>query len=372
MSNLDIITISDSISPGNMPYNEFVLYRYHHAKQYDQQMIVFFQDQIDTKVDYPEDLPIFRCGTDLKKIRRVVSEIVEDCKKREKPIVFHIHEAKSVLLFHAATRAKYRKQTVYTLHSTFSNYPLRNKLLAVLASIASRKVVCVSQTSYAHYPSLLKRIFGNKVICIQNGVDCARVNHILDSHPLPPGPLKREKLRLIYVARLIPLKQHDILLHALKKLPECEISFIGQGEKRDSLQALAEEYGISGSVHFLGFIPRDEVYLQIQAHDVYVSSSSYEGLPISVLEAMSCGVVCAVSDIAQHREIQEKCPSLMTVKNTADGWVSAIQGICALSAEERTKIGNQNKKDADQFFSLARMHAQYDLVYDEVAKGIDK
>ena len=119
----------------------------------------------------------------------------------------------------------------------------------------------------------------------------------------------------------------------------------------------------------MGSLPRDEVYIQIKNHDVYVSSSSYEGLPISVLEAMSCGVVCAVSDIEQHREIQEKCPSLITVNNTPEDWVKAIRSIAAMKSEERVQIAAQNKRDVDRYFSLERMHEQYDRVYEKLIEG---
>ena len=362
----DIITITDSISPGNMPYNEFVLYRYHHDKRYNQKVIVLFQEEISDQVDYPKDLQIFRCGTNLKKIKTAIASITEDSEKRNCRTVFHIHEAKSVLLFHIATGWKYKKQAVYTLHSTFSNYPLRNKLLASLASFLSRKVVCVSRTSYRHYPALFKRMLGDRAVCIQNGVDCERVNNALETLPADVKRSTEKKLRLIYVARLVSLKRHDILLQAMKNLPECEITFIGQGGQKETLQALVREYGIGDRIRFMGFIPRDEVFAQIKAHDIYVTSSSYEGLPVSLLEAMSCGVVCLASDIEQHREIQEQCSSLITVKNSPEDWVRAVKAIIGMPQEEQERIAEKNKRDVDTYFSLERMHKQYDLVYQKV------
>ncbi len=166
------------------------------------------------------------------------------------------------------------------------------------------------------------------------------------------------------------MKQHHILLEALRKTPYCELTLIGQGKQENALHLLVEKYRIADRVHFLGFLPRDEVYVQIKRHDVYVSSSSYEGLPISLLEAMSCGVVCAVSDIEQHREIQEKCPSLITVNNTPEDWVRAIDRIASMKPEERARIAAQNKRDVDRYFSLERMHAQYDRVYEKIIEGI--
>lgn len=367
-----IVTITDSISPTSMPYNEFVLYLYNHLHKDRQTMIILFEKVISNKVDYPNDLPILRCGTSMKKLRQAVESVLEDCKQRNQQAVFHVHEGKSVLFFHAATWGKYRKQTVYTIHSTFANYTFHNKLFAAMASLLSQRVVCVSRASFDHYPAWLKRLLGNRILWVQNGVDCERVNCTIGEEQPQSTALNRKILRLLYTARLIPLKRHELLIRALSNLPYAELSLIGQGKEKNTLQDIAKNCGISERIHFLGVLPRDDVYRQIRAHDVYVSSSSYEGLPISVLEAMSCGVVCAVSDIEQHREIQEKCPSLMTVKNTVEDWVKAIEKIAAMSADDRAKIGSQNKRDVDRYFSLARMHAQYDQVYDEVARGIIK
>nr|MCR5402561.1 glycosyltransferase [Butyrivibrio sp.] len=340
-----VITVTDSISPTSMPYNEFVLYFHDHWHDDQQKLIILFEKTINTKVVYPDDLSILRCGTDIKTLRRSVKEITAECENKNQTAVFHIHEGKSVLFFHTATLGQYRKQIVYSIHSTFANYAFHNKLFTSLASFLSRKVVCVSRTSYNHYPAILKRILGNRVMWIQNGVDCDRINRALESAAERTSPRTEKNLRMIYVARLIPLKRHELLLEAMKYMPGCELTLIGQGTRKKPLQELAKAYGISDRIHFAGILPRDEVFVQIKAHDVYISSSSYEGLPISLLEAMSCGVVCAVSDIEQHREIQEKCPSLITVKNTVEDWIKAIQRIAAMSAEERIKIGNQNKKD---------------------------
>lgn len=363
-----VITVTDSVSPTSMPYNEFVLYFHDHWRDDQQKLIILFEKTINTKVVYPADLFILRCGTDIKMLRRAVKEITAECEKKNQKAVFHIHEGKSVLFFQMATLGEYRKQIIYSIHSTYANYTFHNKLFALLASFLSRKVVCVSRTSYNHYPALLKRILGNRVMWIQNGVDCDRINRVLENAAGKTFPREQKNLRMVYVARLIPLKRHELLLEAMKYVPGCELTLIGQGMREKPLQELARAYGISERIHFAGILPRDEVFVQIKAHDVYVTSSSYEGLPISVLEAMSCAVPCIVSDIEQHREIQEKCPSLITVNNTPEDWEKAIRSMMNMTPEERQCIGVQNKKDIDQYFSLERMHEQYDVVYAEVAK----
>lgn len=364
-----IVTISDNVSPVNMPYNEFTLYRQRHFPGERQFFIVLCENYVSSDVPFPDGIIIYRCGTSIPKLRKALREIFEYCEQEKRNIVFHLNEGKAVVLFNIATLGKYRKQIVYTIHSTFSRYAFHNKIFASLASIQSRRVICVSQTSYRYYPLLLKKLLGNRVTAIQNGVDYERIDRALADFPTDL-PDSFQGLRLVYIARLIPLKRHDILLQALRELPDVILTLIGKGKQKESLQTLAKEYGISKRVNFEDVVPRDEVYTQIKEHDVYVSSSSYEGLPISLLEAMSCGVVCVVSNIEQHREIQEKCPSLITVNNTPEEWVKAISRIASMKTEERAQIAAQNKRDVDRYFSLERMHAQYDRVYEEIIERI--
>ncbi len=362
-----IITVTNRIDSESMPYNEFVLFRDRCRNEHDQKVIVLYETHANESIEYPQGLPIIRCGISLPKIRKTARIMTKECERNGEPFVFHIHEGKSVLLFWFATLGRYGKRTVYTIHSTFSRYAFHNKLFAVLASLLSRKIVCVSETSFRYYPAILKKILKEDVLAIQNGVYSERINHALDGMPAEEYASRNGILRLVYVARLIPAKRQDILIEATAKLPNVELTLIGDGKQKERLLALSTKYGISDRVHFMGVIPRDEVYIQIKRHDVlYVSSSSYEGLPISLLEAMSCGVVCAVSDIEQHREIQEKCPSLITVNNTPEDWVKAISRIASMKTEERARIAAQNKRDVDRYFSLERMHEQYDRVYQEL------
>lgn len=366
-----LVTITDNISPTSMPYNEIVLYRRRHYPDEKQIVILLFKTNINRYASVPEDLKIHCVGKSLKKLNSIVGSLLEKASQEKIGLLFHIHEAKSILFFALATKGRYRDHIIYTLHSTYAHYALHNKLMSALASFLSGKIVCVGQTAYCSYPALLKKLLGNKVVSIRNGVDCERIDAVLQSMQENHTD-EKDGLELIYIARLMPLKRHDILFQALRNLPQVKLFLMGEGTHRKALESLAKEYDVSDRVHFLGLTPRDGVFREIRKHDVYVSSSSYEGLPISLLEAMSCEVVCAASNIAQHREVQEICPSLILVDNTPEDWVKAIHRIASMKKEEKKQIAAQNKRDVDRYFSLDQMHEQYDRVYEELMDRIVK
>lgn len=106
-----------------------------------------------------------------------------------------------------------------------------------------------------------------------------------------PGPFpaadEPRPLRLVAVGRLDPRKGFDTALQAVAKVPGCELTIVGDGEARDSLEALVRELGIGERVTLVGHAP--DVRPFVAEADVALSSARKEGLGIALLEAMAMG-----------------------------------------------------------------------------------
>lgn len=350
-----IVTITDGISPTSMPFNEFMLYRIKEYPEEKQVFIQVFEKGVDKNVKMPDSVDFFSLGINLSAVWRTIKRIEKEYDVK----AYHIHEGKSVILFSVATLLTRRKKTIYTLHSTYKNYPFHNKLFSFCASILAKKVVCVSETSYKYYPGILKFLRGKNVMSIQNGVDTDRIDAVDNT-----GIVSNAQFTMMYVARLVPLKRHYILFDALTELPDVKLVLIGQGPLLEDLKNLAKEKDIENQIEFRGLLPREKVYRSLMEADLYVSTSSYEGLPIGVLEAMGCGTACLVTNIEQHEEIAVKCPSLMTLPPDAKLWAKKIKELQSLSKNEMSSIGAENKKQVYENFSLMRMHENYNKLYE--------
>jgi glycosyltransferase involved in cell wall biosynthesis len=153
-----------------------------------------------------------------------------------------------------------------------------------------------------------------RIVSIPNGVETRRYQ------PLPAE--QRSELRAAFgvgpgevvagaVARLTPHKRIDLLIHAAgdlrEQLPWLRIWIIGTGEERKRLEALAGERACVG-VEFLDQLSPEEVCRRLQACDVYVACSRWEGLSNALLEAMACGLapiatrVSGTEDLIMDRE----------------------------------------------------------------------
>jgi glycosyltransferase involved in cell wall biosynthesis len=82
--------------------------------------------------------------------------------------------------------------------------------------------------------------------------------------------------------------------------------FCGEGLDKVRLETRAREFGINACVQFLG--NRTDIPALLEASDVFLSTSLYEGMPLTVLEALHAGLRCVLSSIDEHYEIAKTMP----------------------------------------------------------------
>jgi glycosyltransferase involved in cell wall biosynthesis len=107
---------------------------------------------------------------------------------------------------------------------------------------------------------------------------------------------------LIFVGRLSREKNLIFSLVALaevlKKRKDVIFLFVGSGYQMEELKKVANDLGVTGNVRFTGFIPHEKVAPYYSASDIFVMSSLSEIMPLTVLEAMACGLPAVVLDDA--------------------------------------------------------------------------
>jgi len=119
--------------------------------------------------------------------------------------------------------------------------------------------------------------------------------------------IKKQKYRIVSVARLIPHKGFEAILKTLRKLNfDFEYIVIGDGFLKISLENLSKELKID--TKFIGNISKKEVADYLKNSDLFILNSSYEGMPHVVLEAMqnSCPVIASrvggTPEVVKHNE----------------------------------------------------------------------
>lgn len=367
-----MITVLDSINQTTMPYNEFILYRNKHYTDERQVLLLTGNEIVIPQKQIPENLEIHKVGKNPFCIRKKLKNIIREGQKNHQELVVHLHSIRgsfSTLL--AMMGLGLQACTIYSIHSTFPGFRVHNKVFCLMDVLLSNHVTCVSNTSYSRFPASVKLLKGKKMQALQNGVNEERIDEGIAS--LKKNQDIERPLKFVYVARLIPLKNHKFLVDVLANLPrelKVKFVFVGMEDSTKTIRLYAEEKGIIDRIEFTGLIPREEVYPTLFNSDVYISSSTLEGLPVSVLEGMYCGLPAILSNIPQHKEVAKGCESVSLLPYEVDAWVKKIIELSDLSDIERQNLGIISRNFVSKHFSLWRMHKEYDNIYNQIAKQL--
>lgn len=357
-----LITILDAITETSMPFNEFVLYRANHIKDERQILIVCDTKNDLPKVNIPESIIIDRVGWHPVNLKRAIKKHIEECKLRNEPYAIHMHQNKSaVLSFIAMVGTNFRQKVLFTTHSTFTGYSLHNKVQSIFCGLMANYVICCSNTAYSGYPKLLKFIKSTHVCAIQNGVDTERIDAFLTAKKKDNG-----RLLFVYVARMVPVKNHDFLVNVIKQCDE-NVHFIFIGSTNQTIMNRIDAEKLNERITCTGLIPRNQVFTLLQEADIYISSSVLEGLPVSLLEGMYVGLPAILSDIPQHAEVCSSGDFIKLLPLIEKKWVQVINDLVN-RRENLSQMAVDSRNYIKANFSLERMHEQYNKIIDTIRK----
>jgi glycosyltransferase involved in cell wall biosynthesis len=208
---------------------------------------------------------------------------------------------------------------------------------------------------------------------IYNGVDLERYDHqepcctLRDEYGMEPGS------QIVgVVARLEPEKGHPTLLeawpHVLQHVPDAYLLVIGEGSRRDALEALARDLRIAHRVVFTG--RRDDVPAVTAALDVAVLPSYREAQGLTILEAMALSRPVVASNVGGIPEmIQDGRTGLLVEPHDADGLAHAITRILT-DHPLADMLARQAHDMVHDRFSIELMVEAVQAIYEEGAAQV--
>jgi glycosyltransferase involved in cell wall biosynthesis len=155
-----------------------------------------------------------------------------------------------------------------------------------------------------------------------------------------------------------------LALKILERCPETHFLLVGDGDWRDRIIAQIERSGKQKNFHWVGLQKEVIPYLSIM--DIYLSTSEFEGLPIAMLEAMSCEVpVVATSaggigEIVQHG-VQGFLTGIDNYESLVDFAVQLLE-----DPESHSQYAKAARSRVVERFSMNRMVEELEGVYESV------
>ena len=154
-----------------------------------------------------------------------------------------------------------------------------------------------------------------------------QVGNSIVCQPYRERRLHADAVRFLYAGRLSAVKNVGPIIEAVRDYHrDCSLNILGDGEERESLERLAAG---CDRIHFLGAVRPDEVQQAMRESDVLVMNSTFEGIPMTILEALGCGLPVITTDVGGIREVLTYGQDSEVTDGRAEQIHAAMDRICA-------------------------------------------
>lgn len=213
-------------------------------------------------------------------------------------------------------------------------------------------------------------LFGRKIV--RNKTTYMMFKNAVNIEKYEFNPLIREKIRKEYsfndkfvighVGRFDYQKNHPFLIQVVKKLCENNkniiLMLVGTGNYLKKIQLMVKQLDLQQNVIFMG--NRSDVPELLQAMDLFVLPSHFEGLPVSLIEAQVSGLRCIVSDkVSSQSNISNNVRFLGIEEKDIDKWVTLTQEVMDHSYKRETPIFEIRKNGYDMKYNIKNLEKFY-------------
>jgi glycosyltransferase involved in cell wall biosynthesis len=206
----------------------------------------------------------------------------------------------------------------------------------------------------------------DKVVAIPNGVPAGRVASSRPRDLVRAGLGLTDEVAVLFTGRLAEQKGFEYLLRALPLLgpdrARVRVLVAGDGPLLEPLTRLATHLGVGNEVRFLGF--RSDVGNLLSAADLVVLPSLWEGLSVSVLEAMAAGRAVVTTNIGSNREVTRDGAVAALVPPKDPGALAAAVRRLVADPVLRQELGTAARREQRTRYTMSRMLRSYLDEYD--------
>lgn len=285
---------------------------------------------------------------DLKALKEVKNII-----KKEKPDIVHLHSSKAGIIGRVAVNGS-KVKMFYNPHG-FSflkqdDSKLKRKIYKIIektAAIINKKCTIVG-CSNGEYEEA-KKINKNS-ICINNGINIEEMNKNVKT--FEENRINYDNIKICTVGRIGYQKNPELFNKIAEEFPDIQFTWIGEGSLRDKLT--------SPNITITGWKTRKETLEIMNEHDVFILGSLWEGLPLSLLEAMYLRKICIVSNCIGNRDVILNNKNGFVASNYEE-YIKIIKNIRI--HKKNSDIVENAYKDVQNIYNTNRMIKSYKDAY---------
>ena len=285
--------------------------------------------------------------------------------------IIHAH-GKGAGVIARLTNIFIKKKLIYTFHGIHvecHNFFINLVYLFyenLLGRIDTYKIfVSESEKKYAKELNIFT---GDKNIVINNGVlnKTYKENKKNKKQTIEANLIS--KITVVSICRFVKQKNIKDIIRIAKKIPEIDFEIIGYGKLWHEINQYLIKKQVK-NVYLIGL--KKNVFKYLYSADIYLSTSLYEGMPLSTLEAMSVGLPIVASNVVGNSDtIQNGVTGYLYDLNNLDMAVEYIKKI-AFDKQQRIRMGNNSFKRQREFFSESKMVEKYQNLFNKVVRNFD-
>lgn len=282
----------------------------------------------------------------LKEIKKII--------KDEKPDIVHLHSSKAGVLGRLAVSGS-KIRMFYNPHG-FSFLKkddsfVKRKiywLIEKTMAIVNRKCIVVgcSNGEYLEAKKLNKN-----AICINNGIDINKLYK--ETKDLAPSKIDYKNIKICTVGRIGYQKNPEMFNKIAEKFPDIKFTWIGDGDLKDKLT--------NSNVNVTGWKERKEVLQILNENDIFILTSLWEGLPLSLLEAMYMKKLCIVNNCIGNRDVIVNNENGF-IANNVEEFGDYIKNVLDKKVDIN-KITNKAYQDVLNEYNIEKMVEKYKKYY---------
>jgi sugar transferase (PEP-CTERM/EpsH1 system associated) len=264
-----------------------------------------------------------------------------------------------------------RVPVIHTKHGRNNPNSSRKVWLNRIAALLSEKIIAVSDDA-CEICKNIEKIPEKKVAVIRNGIDINTFRPTVKNKKFFFSVGIPETALIIgCVARLSPEKDHHTLFKAFKIISEFKknmyLVIIGDGPLRGELEKLSNELKLKDRIIFTG--ARDDVNLLLPELDIFVLSSTTEGISLTLLEAMACGLPVVATNVGGTPEVVTDADSgfLVATKNFSEMAEKIM--LLVENTKLREEMGKVGKARVEKYFNITSVANNYVSTYREIIEN---
>lgn len=179
---------------------------------------------------------------------------------------------------------------------------------------------------------------------------------------------RHTSFRIISIGRLCEQKNQEQLILIMKELVkkyDVNLHIVGDGEKKEYLQNLIYKNKLEKVVFLNGY--SNNVKMNLKEADLFLLTSIYEGLPMTLLESLSCGVPAICSNVGGIKDVLKDENFLVNNPNNTQEYVKKIERIFLLSKKEYSELSKSCILLVEPY-DISVIAKKYELLYEKYGR----